>query len=1038
MAKKKETKNKVDSKLDIDMDDLGDDLDFGELEDIDNNRNPSKAEISKELVKEAGKGFLDSVAKKTAAKALPEEYTNHYHEAMEYADLAKETFDANKSKVNKSLYKLGKEVKKILPFQSKMLDKFISKYETDFEEFKTQTQEQLREGNIQSNISSIFDKQLDIQKAFEAKRSAESEVDKKDRIVNNKLNLDILSSIDGNVSNQTAFTLQISKEFYRKSLELQYKSYFIQADMLTTMRDYYKGFSLQFDNIVKNTGLPDFVKLHTTEAVKEIMRQQTVQSVNKQLFSNNEYVANIKKKFSNLVSEKVSGVTDGIDNITDAVGGMNQAGEMGGGGLRLLAGIGAALGGSAFGEKISEKISPKIKDKLKNNKTINTGANYLSMMSKSPSTFFGSLREKTGKKAEEYSDESNPMRLLASKLFSGADELLGVTDPGKTEYKIEKKSILTHNKPAIFDNNVHRSITEVIPMYLSKILNENVNLRQMYKVVNVDKLGRYKDTEEKVYDYENRKLSTAGEFKASIQKSLLKSVDKQSGKVNKISSNITNSAITSLNKTGDKDGVNLLKNKKMQSLFETYLTSAGEKIADKDFTFDNVVTNYKNNLELNDLVKDNPKLQQYLDLINKTKLSKEDKSLNDKMLDVKRVYPISAVKDLFSMTSVIAESKTKNNIKDDVANIVSKILSSYVTTGRDLLVSNVINSRCFELATKEQMDIIEPFVKRFIGEVKVIVSMDDEYKISSLQVRLGIVTSSLREKADVDPSILQTLNDYSSSLQGEGVLTTENYIEGKIGIFDNSDNLVGMDRLREISKVKLKGMKEIGTKNASGNVFDKIYNSALGQEAGKYGKIISELKDNLGKADGYKDISNAVVGMVKDVVKQSKETALSFYNEASGKLSELNTFIDAKVKEKAPVVKNGIISLTDKFAKEVDRLIAKEKLSKEDTINKLNEVRQALADNVNDSISSSIMEKQLSSLNKLKDIEIKTLENFKKKLAVFRNSIINIETPEGMDVLDFYRQVKSNFETLIKEWNSIMEDIKQKAEAHAEATAAIA
>ena len=70
-----------------DLDDMSGDMNFGELEDIDgNDRSPSKIGVAKDLAKEAGTGFLDSLVRKTASKSLPEEYSTHYSDAMDYAD----------------------------------------------------------------------------------------------------------------------------------------------------------------------------------------------------------------------------------------------------------------------------------------------------------------------------------------------------------------------------------------------------------------------------------------------------------------------------------------------------------------------------------------------------------------------------------------------------------------------------------------------------------------------------------------------------------------------------------------------------------------------------------------------------------------------------------------------------------------------------------------------------------------------------------------------------------------------------------------
>ena len=182
-----------------------------------------------------------------------------------------------------------------------MLEGFLAKYETDFEEFRQQSQDEQRNASVASELSSMFDKQLEVQKGLEAKRSAEEQVDKKQRLAVDKISIDVLSSIDSHVATQSAFTLQISKEYYRKSLELQYKTYFIQADMLKDMRDYYKGFSKQFEDIAHNTAMPDFVKLHKKEAVQQMMRDQLMQSTYKQLFSNSDYVKNVKQDRKSVV-----------------------------------------------------------------------------------------------------------------------------------------------------------------------------------------------------------------------------------------------------------------------------------------------------------------------------------------------------------------------------------------------------------------------------------------------------------------------------------------------------------------------------------------------------------------------------------------------------------------------------------------------------------------------------------------------------------------------------------------------------------------
>lgn len=1030
--KKKSDNNKLDTGIDLKgIEGLEDDLDFGELENIEDNRNPSKAEVSKELVKEAGKGFLDSVIKKSAAKALPEEYANNYYSALEYADFAKETFETNKSKINKSFYKLGKEVKKILPFQSKLLNKFLEKYETDFEQFKSQTEEQIRESGIQSSISSIFDKQLEIQKAFEAKRSAEAEVDKKERISLNKINLDVLTNIDSNTSNLTAFTLQINKEYYRKSLELQYKSYFIQADMLKTMRDYYKGFSLQFDNIVKNTGLPDFVKLKSNERLQEIVRTQFIENSYKQLFSNSEYIKNVKQKISNLVNEKVTGLTDSIDNVTDMVSGINQAGEFGGGGGRVLGGVLANMGGSVLGEKLANKISPKIKDKIKDNKYINAGGNYLSMLANSPSTLFGSLKNKTSKKMDEYGDESTPLRFLASKLFSGANELLGATDPGMKEYSVNKQSILSHGQPAIFDNKVHRSISEVIPMYLAKILNENMNLRYMYKSVHADKLKDYKDQGEKVYDYENRKLVSSEDFKMSIQKSIFKDNDKQSKKLNEISGNISSLAINNLQKDPkNKSDIKTLNNKKLQNLFNNYLSKASGKISDENFTYDNLVTNYESNKDLEALVNSNPKLKEYLEILKKSDISKTNSTINEKMLDTKRVYPILPIKELFKNTSKIINSKTLNNIKDNVANIISKAFTIFITnTNTDLNIDDIANGKCFSFIEEKDIKSIKPFISLFITEVKKIKMSDDIVKESSLELLLGIVNRSLKDNFEIDPSVFQTLYEYSPLLQDKGKLTTENLVEGKLGKFEDND-FIDSSEIKNLAKSKIKDINKIRTDGTKLNLVSTIQNTGFGKEISNYANIFSTFKQDIDNASGYKEISTSVSKMFNSIVSKSKESGSKLYSSAIKKIDEINKFIVTATSENIPKVKQSLVNGLNKYITDIDTLIETIKVDKKNELINFSEMKKSITDNINDSKVLSEIDKNISKLVKIKDLEIKTLEKFKVNIINRRREILNMDV-KSINLNEFLENTKNIFDLLRKEAKETLAEIEAESEENA-------
>lgn len=1041
MKKKSGNKN-LDNDLDFgDLDDLEADggMDFGDLEDVDmSSRKPSTSEIAKEMAKEAGQGFLDSTARKAAEKALPDSYKDNYYAAVEYADFAKETFQASKGKINKSLYNLGKEVKKILPFQSKMLDGFLQKYESDFEAFKSQTEEQIREGSIQSNLSSIFDKQLEITKAIESKRSAEDQADRKQNLAISKVNLDVLTSIDNNLSNQTAFTLQISKEYYRKSLELQYKSYFVQADMLKDMRDYYKGFSIQFEEIKKNTALPDFVKLQTSERVSELMRTQFIQNTYKQLFSNSEYMQNVKKRMTNIINEKISSITDNVDNVTDALSGINQAGEMSGGGGRVLGGIMSGMGGGILGEKAGNWLGDKLGTKTKDNKYVKAGGNYLNMMANSPRTFFSMLRGKTQSAKENYQDEGTPLRFLASKLLGGADELLSATDPNMQRFDVKKKNILDHNKPAIFDNKVHRSITEVIPMYLAKILSENTNLRLMYKTVNLGKLKNFSDKEEQVYNYVDRKLSTKAEFRAAVDQSVFKDTGKESKKITSAADNINSLALSSVDKKTDKEAYKILSNKGNQKSFQEFMSMASTKIDAKDFNYDNVVTNIDKDPGLKAIVEKNPKLKQYVETLQSLNLSKKNSNLNERVKDSRRIYPTLGVIELFREASRLVGSKTLNNVKGDAANLISKALVAYMHgRNKPITLSSICDATCFAFIPEKDKSVCFPYLEVFIPQCRQIQAEDDTYKNSQITLFISMVNESLFNSFEFNPDTFQTLHDYDSDLQDSGQLGITNLVEGKLGKDNKDEALVDAGELKALSKRGSRAVKKALEARSKLDIIDITEKSAFGKHLSKFTDIGSKFSKDINEAEGFDGMKSAVKSMLKSVSEQSQESAKEAYKNVTKSLNGLQKQIDDLIKKDGPGVKENakkkMLEMADNYIRKIDSLIAAEEATLREEEAKLSELAASVRENVSENSLDSVMREGTKTMVQAKKKEIALLKKFKGTLHESRNGIANIDT-NVQTMTEFSQQAIQPFRTFIAKAKATLKEFEDEVKAAEAAT----
>ena len=979
MAEKKKTKKGlVDDDMDFtDLDDLGGDMEFDDDGFDMGEREPSRSEVVKDLAKDAGSGFLNTMVKKTAEKGLPSEYSSNYNEVIDLASFAGEVVDRNKQKIDKSLFKLGKEVKKLLPMQIGLLDKYLAKKEEEFTESRQQSEEEMRNGSIASEVGSIFDKQLDVQKALEAKRSAEEQVSSKERLITTKMNLDVLRSIDANAATSAAFATQISKEYFRKSLELQYKSFFVQADMLRTMRDHYKGFSIQFTNIEKNTSLPEFVKLKNTERFKDIMRTNATQAVYAQLFNRNKYLETVKKRVTQAVDEKISSFTDSLDDVSDAMSMMNDGGK--GAGLKALAGVGASMGGDTLGEMAANKLGPKLQEHLKDNKTVNTGANYLKAFAASPATLLRSLRDKAATKENESSG-------WGAKLFGMARAGLDLTGEEKIDTGIKKDNYLDHTQPAIFDNRVHRSITEVIPLYLAKILKQNTDLSQMYYSVNSQQVKK-PDSQELTYDYQGRKLDASKNIQAKLQDSVFsqKSTTNRTKSIaaNSLSKSKANvSRNESLSKDEKKKLHSTLGSKKSQDTLSAYYAKAAD-IEGVKLDYDTLVNKSDEHPDLKKLIEDNPELQKILDVL-RTHSDKDNTYIDQSLSDIENPYPIEAVKTLFKDASNLTQAKLPNLLTKTNASLVSKALSRFILNrGEDLTPGNVTSRLAFSFFKPgEFTEEIQQNIAVLIDDVKRIESDGDMLVKSALIALFALVNQSLKSNFEIDPKVFETIRDLYPDFVKGASLTVENLAEGKFGN-GSEETYVSFSDVRDVT---MGSKREVGLKREQ-------VAATSGMEI-----ILSKAKNKSDQfKQGLKDTKGSPTAMAEFLIKEAKSfksTVSSALTKTGGEITEgfnrLGKQIDALVKEGSGKAVGLAIQELTTIESKLENYI---RLTQDDITQKTHELQQA-RDGVTEVTSGERMakmaNKELEVFIRLGDKNIKALSKVKESVVKSRTSLTTL------------------------------------------------
>lgn len=909
MVDKKSKVEETDGLEDFELDDLDSDIDLDQYlnsPDLEDNRKPSKLSIAKDVAKSGIKSFFSSLAEKSAKKALPTEYRYFYSESLDIYNTIKDSVSSKGDEIGKSVYTIAKGVKKILPFQLKTLDKYLEEKKLFYEKEREKSEEEKRNEEIESVVSSIFDKQLEVQKALEARKEAEEVIDKKVSFNLSKASLDHLTSIDNNISQSTAFTLQVSKAYFKKSLELQFKSYYIQLDMLRTMREYYKGFSIQLDSINKNTALPDYVKLTNKEKFSDVAKNKFFSSMYSSLFDKNSYLATVKNNIKDFIENKLSNFNFSLFMLDSMLDQAQFAKEM----MKedkssIPTTISSAIG-SFLGEKQSDKLAQYLEKKLKNSKKFSVLSNYMKLFSASPESLFESLKSKVEDKEFEAMTEEGVKGFIKEKGYGALSEVLSLFTPKRESLEVGKESILEFNKPAIFDNKAYRSLTEVIPLYLAKILKETSDIRGMYYTVNRVRLKGFTESKELMYDYTRRILDTKENVVSEVTDNLFKDISYKR-KIEGLVDSINRKAQRELSKdkTRNIGKLSRLKDKKAKEAFTRYLERASQ-LDDIDFTKENIIDNYEKDERLRELVEQNKELKAYLDII------KEANAVSpEEFKEVKRNYPIEPIKELVKNLSIM--TNIDNDIDEEKANILSKAFIEVILNENTSLTPELVKSGVvFKYLTKKDYNKVKDVIKTLIAQVNYIDRENDIVKKSNMQALFGVVNKALKGNININPEVFKALSQYSYELVKPGKLGVENIVEAKIGA-NKAKEYIDEEVLEELTQPSSDYSDFDEDTIVASTTFTSITNrlSAIG----------SNLKDTLiRKYDAFNKALDSLLNDIKEIKEENKAKILATIKEniklLINKVDDISATQKAKYLEDIKVLSSEALSVANTQYKE--------------------------------------------------------------------------------------------------------------------------
>jgi hypothetical protein len=462
--------------------------------------------------KATGRGFLDTIkssawVRNTLTAALPRGFGS----ALEFADQSarsiKDLYDSGTKELKPQLNELRRITQRVLPKDSgkdtelmKKLRGYADKYEKPGD---NRAPIDPREQNVASVLGEVFGAQQD------AQSHRDKVADIKDNLregLTQARHKDVVAQLDAirlAVTKTAAYTTSANANYQRKSLEIQYRSYFMQMDMLAETKRANAIVHAHLDAIMKNTALPDIVKLNNSPEKRKMMRNRFIGGAMRSAFDQKrgfarDLVGSLQKQAQQKIVQAAGGFRQGINAADMLLDSRDMAREMGieMDPLEMGGEMAGQFGANQAGQWLARKLYPH----LNRNTKIRRGGNLLQYGIEN----MGPLLQDWAKSGRQEGGKWSALSPIISFLKQGIKGMPGV------EKGLDRDNIAGLQEPATFDRHVSKSITDIIPGYLARI----------YRELQVMRTGDEK-TELTEYDHTKNRFDTRGNYRRNMFKSII-------------------------------------------------------------------------------------------------------------------------------------------------------------------------------------------------------------------------------------------------------------------------------------------------------------------------------------------------------------------------------------------------------------------------------------------------------------------------------------------------------------------------------------
>lgn len=516
---------------DFDLDDF--DLDNFDLGDGDFSVDPEKDDRSPTA--KVATGFLEGVKgvasdgnflRRMVTDALPDGYRMAADSVDDIVDSGRRLYDTAAAEVRPAAHDIRRLTKRLLPHVKRyMPDSVADKIEGHLKEHEEKEDVQkadFDELSIASSIEEIFKAKQRAEDSIRAEDTTKEYI--KDTVEKKRFSqtLSQQDSIREGINRLVGYQDQVTANFQKKTLELQYRHFFAARDLLEYFKASAADTKANLQAIAKNTALPEFAKIQLSETSSQLLRQRILGGIHETAI---DYTSGIRSRFFENLQKRLA---DGISSARNSLGQLNETAEMmeGVGGSSPTELVGNVAGGLAT-NWLGGRISAALSGPLARNERIRSLGDNLGYYAENRDQLFADWAN-LGE-----SDDSGLFGRADTALGSAIGKLKGEEDSGsdvrifrrlegwlkelapRYDYQsgdLRDDLFKTADEAVIFNKLTQQAITEIIPGYLSHIHHE----------LKIMRTGDTK-TDRFLYNYDRQEFTSAGQAKADIAERVLPS-----------------------------------------------------------------------------------------------------------------------------------------------------------------------------------------------------------------------------------------------------------------------------------------------------------------------------------------------------------------------------------------------------------------------------------------------------------------------------------------------------------------------------------